>query len=266
MRKIGYARVSSTSQNLDRQIAALRAEQVDVIFREKASGKDVKNRPQLEKALDELGTGDVFVVAEWDRATRSMSDGIAIIDRVFRRSAGIKVLDRKYLNLTEDDPVSRGVLALLSALAEDKRRRIHKRANEGRVEAKKAGKRLGRSRSSPTTSRRRRGSAWPPAKRAEPSPATWAFTTAPSAGWAATASRCFARCLETQGAPRGSHRARHLCGVGIFAECYFRASRSRPQRSTGRARARMSSTAFIMGARPAPQRRTQRCAEAAVRP
>lgn len=64
MRKIGYARVSSTSQNLDRQIAALRAEQVDVIFREKASGKDVKNRPQLEKALDELGTGDVFVVAE----------------------------------------------------------------------------------------------------------------------------------------------------------------------------------------------------------
>jgi DNA invertase Pin-like site-specific DNA recombinase len=144
MRKIGYARVSSSSQNLDRQIAALRAEQVDVIFREKASGKDVKNRPQLEKALDELGTGDVFVVAEWDRATRSMSDGIAIIDRVFKRSAGIKVLDRKYLNLTEDDPVSRGVLALPSALAEDERRRIHKRANEGRVEAKKAGKHLGR--------------------------------------------------------------------------------------------------------------------------
>lgn len=36
-----------------------------------------------------------------------MTDGIAIIDRVFKRSAGIKVLDRKYLNLTEDDPVSR---------------------------------------------------------------------------------------------------------------------------------------------------------------
>jgi DNA invertase Pin-like site-specific DNA recombinase len=37
--------------------------------------KAVKGRPQLEKAIDALGTGDVLVVAEWDRATRSMMDG-----------------------------------------------------------------------------------------------------------------------------------------------------------------------------------------------
>ena len=42
MRKIGYARVSSTAQNLDRQMGALRAERCDEIFREKASGKDVR--------------------------------------------------------------------------------------------------------------------------------------------------------------------------------------------------------------------------------
>jgi hypothetical protein len=76
MRKIGYARVSTSSQNLDRQIAALRSAGVDEIYREKASGKDTKGRPQLEKAIDALGTGDVLVVAEWDRATRSMLDGI----------------------------------------------------------------------------------------------------------------------------------------------------------------------------------------------
>jgi len=70
MRKIGYARVSAPHQNLDRQIAALRAQHCDQIFREKASGKDVKNRPQLEKAIDVLGTGDVLILAEWDRATR----------------------------------------------------------------------------------------------------------------------------------------------------------------------------------------------------
>jgi len=52
------------------------------IFREKASGKDVKGRPQLEKAIDELGTGDVLVVAEWDRATRSMMDGVHLIERI----------------------------------------------------------------------------------------------------------------------------------------------------------------------------------------
>ncbi len=72
MRKIGYARVSSTGQNLDRQLGALRAERCDDIFREKASGKDVRGRPQLEKAIDALGNGDVLVIAEWDRATRSI--------------------------------------------------------------------------------------------------------------------------------------------------------------------------------------------------
>ena len=72
IRKIGYARVSSAGQNLDRQLGALRAEGCrGDIFREKASGKDLRGRPQLEKAIDALGKGDVLVIAEWDRATRS---------------------------------------------------------------------------------------------------------------------------------------------------------------------------------------------------
>ena len=49
---IGYARVSASHQNFDRQIAALRAERCECIFREKASGKDTGGRPQLEKAID----------------------------------------------------------------------------------------------------------------------------------------------------------------------------------------------------------------------
>ena len=52
MRKIGYARVSTSTQNLDRQIGALRAERCDVVYREKASGKVMKGRQQLEKAID----------------------------------------------------------------------------------------------------------------------------------------------------------------------------------------------------------------------
>ena len=96
-RKIGYARVSTSSQNLDRQIAALRAADCEVIFREKASGKDTKGRPQLEKAIDELGTGDVLGVAEWDRVTRSMLDGVAIIERIHARGCFVKVLDKPHL-------------------------------------------------------------------------------------------------------------------------------------------------------------------------
>ena len=67
--KIGYARVSTTTQNLDRQIAALRSEGCEQIFRDKASGKSIKGRPELDKAIDALGTDDVLIVAEWDRAT-----------------------------------------------------------------------------------------------------------------------------------------------------------------------------------------------------
>ena len=69
MRKVGYARVSSTGQNLDRQLGALVAEGCDRIFQEKASGKTTKNRPELEKAINTLGTSDVWVLAEWDRCT-----------------------------------------------------------------------------------------------------------------------------------------------------------------------------------------------------
>jgi DNA invertase Pin-like site-specific DNA recombinase len=142
MRKIGYARVSSSDQNLDRQIAALRAEGCDEIYREKVSGKSMKNRPELEKAIDQLGTGDVLVVAEWDRATRSMFDGIAIIDRINRRGSMLKVLDKPYLDLTT--PIGRGFIAFLSAMAEDERLRILHRCSDGRKAAKARGVRLGR--------------------------------------------------------------------------------------------------------------------------
>jgi DNA invertase Pin-like site-specific DNA recombinase len=133
---------ASAGQNLDRQIGALRAERCDVIFREKVSAKDIRNRPQLEKAIDELGTGDVLVVAEWDRATRSMMDGVHIIERINKRGALIKVLDKPHLDLTT--PIGRGFIAFLSALAEDERQRIVGRANAGRALAKARGVKLGR--------------------------------------------------------------------------------------------------------------------------
>ena len=143
MRKIGYARVSSAGQNLDRQLGALRAEGCrGHLFREKASGKHLRGRPQLEKAIDALGRGDVLVIAEWDRATRSMQDGVAIIERIHARGALVKVLDKPHLDLTT--PIGRGFIAFLSALAEDERHRILKRANDGRVAARKRGAKFGR--------------------------------------------------------------------------------------------------------------------------
>ena len=139
---IGYARVSTASQNLDRQIAALRDAGCELIFREKASAKNLKDRPELEKAIDRLGSKDVLIVAEWDRATRSMLDGIEVMQRVAARGAAIKVLDKPHLDLTT--PIGQGLLALLSAMAQDERERIVKRAAEGRQAARDKAVKFGR--------------------------------------------------------------------------------------------------------------------------
>jgi len=81
--------------------------------------KATNGRPQLEKAIDALGKGDVPVVAEWDRATRSMMDGVHIIERIHARRAMIEVLDKPHSDLTTT--IGHGFIAFLSALAEDER-------------------------------------------------------------------------------------------------------------------------------------------------
>src|SRR5262249_16508887 len=99
-RRIGYARVSTKAQELERQIRALKAERCDAIFKDTASGKSLAGRPQLRKALDSLAPGDELVIAEWDRATRSMWDGLQILKDIIDAGATIRVLDRSYIDLT----------------------------------------------------------------------------------------------------------------------------------------------------------------------
>jgi DNA invertase Pin-like site-specific DNA recombinase len=71
-----------------------------------------------------------------------MMDGVHIIERIHTRGAMIKVLDKPHLDLTT--PIGRGFIAFLSALAEDERQRIVKRANDGRAAACKRGVHMGR--------------------------------------------------------------------------------------------------------------------------
>jgi DNA invertase Pin-like site-specific DNA recombinase len=141
MRKIGYARVSTSTQNVARQVQALKAEGCTAIFREHASGKSREKRPQLARAIGELREGDVFVVAEWDRATRSMMDGLSIIADVSKTGATVKVLDRAYFDLTT--AMGRGMLAFVSALFEDERNRMLKRCQQGMKIAKANGVQFG---------------------------------------------------------------------------------------------------------------------------
>jgi DNA invertase Pin-like site-specific DNA recombinase len=139
---IGYARVSTVRQSLDHQIGALRASGCDTIFTDKAPGKEVRGRPELDNAIKALGRGDILILAEWNLATRSMFDGITIMQRVHSRGAVLKVLDKSHLDLTTK-PAQR-FLEFLSALAEDERERIVGRATEGRKAARREGVKLGR--------------------------------------------------------------------------------------------------------------------------
>ena len=74
----GYARVSTDGQSVAAQVKDLRATGAEKVFRERASGAKT-DRLQLRRALEKLDTGDELVIAEWDRATRSMLDGLQII-------------------------------------------------------------------------------------------------------------------------------------------------------------------------------------------
>jgi DNA invertase Pin-like site-specific DNA recombinase len=141
-RLIGYARVSTQSQDLARQTKALKRLGCTVVYADKASGKSMAGRPELARALDDLDTSDELVIAEWDRATRSMWDGLQIIKAVIDAGAAIKVLDRSYIDL--ETPMGRGFMAMMSAMAEDERLRIIKRTHEGRKIAQAKGVRMGR--------------------------------------------------------------------------------------------------------------------------
>ena len=142
-RLIGYARVSTQSQDLDAADEGAQAPWLrSAIYSDKASGKSMAGRPALAEALDDLDAGDELVIAEWDRATRSMWDGLQIIKAVIDAGAAIRVLDRSYIDL--ETPMGRGFMAMMSAMAEDERLRIIKRTHEGRKIAQAKGVRMGR--------------------------------------------------------------------------------------------------------------------------
>lgn len=140
--KIGYARVSSKEQNLDRQIDSLKNAGCEKIYCDKISGKDF-NRPEYQKMLTELSEGDVVYLHSLDRLGR---DYEMIVEewRRITRIADIVVLDMPLLDTTAGKDltgkfISDLVLQILSYVAETERRNIKKRQAEGIAIAKAKG-------------------------------------------------------------------------------------------------------------------------------
>ena len=145
----GYARVSSTDQNLDRQLDELRNNGVKKIYTDKQSGKNF-NRPQYTKLVNRLKENDILYVKSIDRLGRDYTE----IQEQWRyitkeKKADIVVLDMPLLDTRKGKDllgtfISDMVLQVLSFVAENERINIKQRQAEGIAAAKARGVKFGR--------------------------------------------------------------------------------------------------------------------------
>jgi DNA invertase Pin-like site-specific DNA recombinase len=140
--RIGYVRVSSADQNVDRQ---LDGEQLTVTFTDKASGKNT-DRPQLQALLaGNWPKGSVVVVHSMDRLARSLSDLLRLVEDLTSRGLTVQFLkEGKIFKGDSTDAMDKLMLSMLGAFAEYERTLIRERQREGIAKAKERGVYKGR--------------------------------------------------------------------------------------------------------------------------
>jgi DNA invertase Pin-like site-specific DNA recombinase len=138
---IGYARVSTTDQDLTIQIDALKAAGCDVIRQEKASGTTTEGRAELKTVLDFLRKGDVLVVTRIDRLARSIGDLQDIVRSVKARGASLKATEQP---IDTGTAAGKCFLDMLGVFAEFETNLRRERQLEGIAKAKVAGVYKGR--------------------------------------------------------------------------------------------------------------------------
>lgn len=146
MNKIGYARVSSLDQNIDRQIQVLE-KQTTKIFTDKESGTSRK-RQGLKELLDYIRADDIVVVTELDRLSRNNEHLTEIMGIIQSKGATLEVLNFPSLLGIKDDNLRKLlnnlILEIIKYQAQAERDRIRERQRQGIELAKKRGRYKGR--------------------------------------------------------------------------------------------------------------------------
>jgi DNA invertase Pin-like site-specific DNA recombinase len=139
--KIGYARVSTTEQNLDIQKKILEEEGCELIFEEKISGAK-KVRPELDKLLSQLRSKDILVVCKLDRLARSTKHLLEIVDTLQEKKASFYSIGEPWADTTSH--AGKMIMTVFAGISEFERDLIRERTGIGRKEAMKRGVKFGR--------------------------------------------------------------------------------------------------------------------------
>jgi DNA invertase Pin-like site-specific DNA recombinase len=137
---IGYARVSTDGQSLDAQTDALKAAGAGKLFADKISGSK-RERPELDRMLDQLRDGDVVTVTKYDRLARSLKELLEIVKMIRARGADFRSVAEDIDTTTS---AGRLVFHVFASIAQFERERISERTKEGLVSARQRGRVGGR--------------------------------------------------------------------------------------------------------------------------
>lgn len=141
--KMGYSRVSTADQNLDRQTDLLREDGCERIYQEKVSGAK-RDRTELNRMLDALREGDVVVVTELTRLSRSVKDLFEIVEQIHAAGADIRSLKESWIDTTT--PQGKLLFTMFAGISQFERDIIRQRTMEGIKAARARGRNGGRPR------------------------------------------------------------------------------------------------------------------------
>lgn len=137
---IGYVRVSTYDQHMDRQLDGVH---LDKVYRDAVSGKNT-NRPELLKCLSCLKDGDTLHVHSIDRLTRNLQDLLRLLEEMGERGITVMFHKEKLMFSSQASPFQTLHLQIIGAVAEFERAFIRERQREGIAIAKTKGKYKGR--------------------------------------------------------------------------------------------------------------------------
>jgi len=138
--RIGYIRVSTIYQNESRQIEGLKKYNLEKVFSEKISAKNM-NRPKLKEMLDFAREEDTIYIHDFSRLARSTKDLLDIVEILNKR--GVNLVSNKE-NLDTSTPTGKLMLTVIGAINEFERTNLLERQREGISIAKREGKYKGR--------------------------------------------------------------------------------------------------------------------------